>query len=100
MIEKIKQTFAVANMNCREASVLLANVDELELSRWHRFGLWAHLLVCGTCRQFRDQMRFLKQLVASAPTELLDLGFSRSTRLSTQCASRIKALLREEASKQ
>ncbi|TWU23786.1 anti-sigma factor family protein [Bythopirellula polymerisocia] len=91
----IGKTLATLNMNCREASILLANAGELKLTRPERWGLWIHLLICGTCRQFRAQIRFLSQLMAAAPKEFMEIGFAQCTRLSTQRVTQIKDLLRQ-----
>lgn len=47
-------------LNCRNVTKLCSEELERDLSLQERIGLRMHLLMCGACRNFRDQMRFLR----------------------------------------
>lgn len=47
-------------MNCKEASQLISQGAERKLTRFERFGLWLHLVICKGCRATERQFDFLR----------------------------------------
>lgn len=45
---------------CKEVSELLSQAQDRRLARGERFGLNVHLLVCKGCRNFGDQLGFIR----------------------------------------
>lgn len=48
-------------MNCRDATLLMSSALDRRLTRGERLGLRLHLLICKGCRNFRQQMTFVRQ---------------------------------------
>lgn len=48
-------------LNCRQASHLISEAMDRPLSRAEQARLAMHLLLCGNCRNFRQQMRQLRE---------------------------------------
>lgn len=47
-------------MNCKDATHLMSEALDRPLGRGERLRLRVHLLFCGGCRAFRQQMDFLR----------------------------------------
>lgn len=48
-------------MSCKEAAEAMGSSHELSVSK--RMMLWLHLLMCGPCAKYREQLRILKAAV-------------------------------------
>jgi hypothetical protein len=46
-------------LTCRRASERLSRALDGKLAPGERLGLWAHLLLCGPCCRYRQQLRML-----------------------------------------
>jgi hypothetical protein len=46
---------------CREASELLSQAQDRPLTVREKFTLYVHLPLCEGCRNFRDQLTFMRQ---------------------------------------
>ena len=46
--------------NCKEVSMLLSQSQERMLGRVERLAVMLHLLICKGCRNFREQLKFLR----------------------------------------
>lgn len=62
---------------CRDVTELVSDYIERSLPPQRRFGVWLHLLRCGACPCYIDQMRKTMQLLArgrfaSPPSEFED----------------------------
>lgn len=82
-------------MNCNKASKLLSAATDRGLSRREQWSLQLHLIVCSTCRRFRDQLSLLRTTLALAPEKVLAAVATRSSRLSRERKLKIKAMLSE-----
>lgn len=49
--------------DCKEASVLLSLRQDRPLGAVERIRLYAHLLICRACANFRSQLDFLRTAV-------------------------------------
>ena len=48
-------------LTCKQAAVLLSQSQDRQLSLREQGALRLHLLVCDTCRKFRQQVEFLSR---------------------------------------
>lgn len=48
-------------LTCREATELVSQGLDRELSRWERFKLKLHLLICDACSNFLRQTAFMRR---------------------------------------
>jgi hypothetical protein len=51
------------NISCREASRLMSQAQDRELSLGERASLQVHLAICRGCRAFKGQLDFLRRAV-------------------------------------
>jgi hypothetical protein len=51
------------NISCREASRLISQAQDRELSLGERLRLRIHLAICRGCRAFSAQLAFLRRAV-------------------------------------
>jgi anti-sigma factor RsiW len=49
------------NLSCKEASRLMSQAEDRELSQSERAALAAHLAICKACRAASDQMKQLRR---------------------------------------
>jgi anti-sigma factor RsiW len=49
------------NLSCKEASRLMSQAEDRELSQSERAALAAHLAICKACRAASDQMQQLRR---------------------------------------
>ena len=74
------------NLNCREASRLIAERMERPLGRGERVALTIHLVLCKWCRRYRLQLRLIQRWVAEFCSSEAGLG---DTRLSDDARRRL-----------
>jgi hypothetical protein len=48
-------------VSCKDVSRLLSREQEAPLTGWERIRMKWHLAVCGMCRAFERQLRFLQK---------------------------------------
>jgi len=48
---------------CREATELLSQAQDRALTVREKFTLYVHLPLCAGCRNFREQLDFMRQAV-------------------------------------
>ena len=48
---------------CREATELLSQAQDRPLTVREKFTLYVHLPLCAGCRNFREQLTFMRQAV-------------------------------------
>lgn len=68
----IKTVIKILSLDCREATAIRSAYQDEELSRGDRWALAVHMLICGACRKYRDQLKRLRQ-VFQAAHRLLEL---------------------------
>ena len=49
--------------SCREVSELLSQAQERPLMLREKFALYVHLPICNGCRNFREQLVFIRRAV-------------------------------------
>lgn len=77
-------------LDCRKASELAQASLDRPLSRWVRFQLGAHRLICAPCRMYKRQLAQLRRL----GSQLRDSAGS-TQRLDDAARERIRAYLRQ-----
>ena len=84
----------ILTLNCEQASRLLSNQQDTSLRRTEQWALKLHLLLCRSCRRYKDQLRSVRKIFSalrtkpdSAPPEL---------RISDEKRDDIKKTLREK----
>lgn len=84
-------------MSCREASRLVSERRERELSLGERIGLRFHLAMCFLCRRYADQIDFLHDIAHSLghlPHDELPSGvMPHGAALSADAKERLKKSL-------
>ena len=90
----LKAGFRILLPTCRQVTRLQSDALERDLSLPSRLGLRMHLLVCGWCRRYGRQIRFLRQAVQDHPDGLCQ---SNPQSLSPEARERLKRALRQGA---
>lgn len=91
----LKKVIRTLSPNCRETSRLQAEQLDRPLSRFQRFGLQIHLLLCRWCRRYGTQLRFLRR-VAREPEPRN--SHADNVSLSPEARERLKRAMREHES--
>lgn len=76
--------------NCREASRLQSDGMDRALPALEVIGLRIHLLLCGWCRRYGKQIRFLRRAAHEHPEEVAQAA---SESLSPEARERIRRSL-------
>jgi len=63
--DRRKSWITLLNLNCAEASRLIAERLDRPLRRPERIGLSIHLFLCKWCRRYRLQLQLIRQWVAA-----------------------------------
>ncbi|MDH5766970.1 MAG: zf-HC2 domain-containing protein [Gammaproteobacteria bacterium] len=48
-------------MNCKQATQLMSESHDHQLTRWQRFSLRVHLLICNGCRAYNKHLDFISK---------------------------------------
>ena len=62
----IKTLIKILTLDCREATAFRSALQDGELNWGDRWALRAHMLVCRTCRRYRDQLHKLRRILQTA----------------------------------
>jgi hypothetical protein len=84
----------ILNRPCRKNNFDISREVDDALPRPTRIGLRIHFLICGPCRRFRNQLRFLK----AAALRLQDAAVERalaSSRMPADVRDRLRSQLGE-----
>ena len=90
-----EQKVRLLGLSCREASRLLSESLDRELTRRERWSLRIHTLLCIACQRFARQTRMIREAVANVPEGLREKWSEGTTRLSAERRRQIKRLLAE-----
>jgi Putative zinc-finger len=82
-------------LSCREASRLISESMDRELSRREKWALRLHTILCAACRRFAQQVTLIRQVIANMPNDLRENWSNSSAKLSTERRAQIKRLLSE-----
>lgn len=66
--------------SCTQIIELSSTSLETPLSRWQRWQLHSHLLICRHCRRYAKQLRFLHQVSAAVSANLKPADLSAEAR--------------------
>jgi len=84
-------------MTCREVARLVSRRQEEPLPRFRLPLLWFHLLLCGMCRNYSRQLRWLRSaLRAGTCGQEPPLDESVAESLDAEACRRLKERLRQE----
>ncbi len=89
----LRNSLGALSPNCREACRLLSDSMDrpMPLVKW--IGLQIHLVLCGWCRRYGKQIRFLRCAAREHPDRF---SGSASNALSPEACERLKKALRKE----
>jgi len=90
-----KQESVPLLLSCREASRLISEALDRELTRRERWALRIHTIMCSACRRFSAQLIVLRQTVGKMPDRFRQQWPAQPTRLSQERRATIKRLLAE-----
>lgn len=82
-------------LSCREASRLISESMDRELSRREKWALCFHTILCTACRRFAQHVALIRQVIAIMPDNLREKWSDSSAKLSTERRAQIKRLLSE-----
>ena len=97
MNEEHHHRVSMLTLCCREASRLISEEQERELSRHERWALKIHTWLCGACRRFRAHLSFLREVASHLPAEFRDELLIGTVQLSAARRDQIQRLLAEAA---
>lgn len=69
---------------CREASRLESDAFERQLTPVEKLRLRLHLLICGACREYRAELRLMRQLFQRIQRQPDSLGHGMSEATRTE----------------
>jgi len=78
--------------NCQEAARLQSEAMDHELAWTMRVGLKLHVMICGMCRRYGRQLRFLREAIRNPSSPSL---LAPSSQLSVEARERIKRALQQ-----
>lgn len=85
----------LVGLSCREASRLISESLDRELTRRERWSLSIHTLMCTACRSFARQTGIIREAIANMPDALREKFSDGAAKLSAQRRAQIKRLLAE-----
>jgi predicted anti-sigma-YlaC factor YlaD len=83
----------ILSLQCREASALIAEGADRELTRSERLALRLHLAYCSSCRRFRKQLAFLRRLWTELERRLTTGEVPLEESLSESARERIQRMI-------
>jgi hypothetical protein len=83
----------ILTLKCRDASTLIAEGADRELTRSERWALRLHLAICGPCRRFRRQLAFLRQVWTGMQQRLTAGEVPLEERLSESARARLQRMI-------
>lgn len=82
-------------LSCREASRLISESLDRELTRRERWSLRIHTLLCTACQRFAQQTKMIRDAIANMPDALREKWSDSNAKLSAERRTQIKRLLTE-----
>ena len=86
-------------MNCKQATLLLSEAQERDLTSREKLGLRLHVLLCTACRRFKKQLHLFQYLLSHASPKLIAAVYASDATLSSSRREKIKTMLRLESSR-
>jgi hypothetical protein len=85
---------SLLSLSCREASRLISESLDRELTRREQWSLRFHKALCRPCQRFATQIKAIRECMANMP-DLVNEKWTDSTKLSPTRRAQIKRLLAE-----
>lgn len=92
---KSEQNIPLLGLSCREASRLISESLDRELTRRERWSLRIHTLLCTACQRFAQQTKMIREAIANMPDALREKWSDSTANLSAERGTQIKRLLTE-----
>src|SRR2546422_10882611 len=93
ILKPLVRGLADLSPKCKEATRLQSGALDRKLPFRQRFGLRLHLLLCGWCRRYGKQIRFLRDAAREHPDEM---ARPVPQKLSGEARARIRRRLHAE----
>jgi Putative zinc-finger len=90
-----EQKVPLLGLSCREASRLISESLDRELSRRERWSLRMHTLLCTACQRFAQQTKMFREAITNMPDALREKWSDSTAKLSAERRTQIKRLLAE-----
>lgn len=90
------QKVPLLGLSCREASRLISESLDRELTRRERWSLRIHTFICTACQRFARQTRLMRDVLTNMPAALRETWSDGAAKLSDERSAQIKRLLAEE----
>jgi hypothetical protein len=90
-----EQKTPLFGLSCREASRLISESLDRDLTRRERCSLRLHTLLCTACQRFAQQAKMIRDAIANVPDALRKKWSEGATKLSAERRAQIKRLLNE-----
>ena len=87
----------ILTLTCDESSRIVSEGLDRDLSNSERTAVWAHRLVCWSCRRLSRQLRFLRDAVERREAAVLDLVNDRGPTLSHEARATMRAAIKRAA---
>lgn len=82
-------------LSCREASRLISESLDRELTRRERWSLRIHTMLCTACQHFARQTKMIREAIANMPDALREKWSDSNATLSAERRAQMKRLLAE-----
>jgi hypothetical protein len=86
---------SLLRLTCCEASRLISDSLDRELTRRERWSLRVHTLLCTACQRFARQSTLIREAIANIPDSVRKGWSDNAARLSAERRAQIKRLLTE-----
>ncbi len=90
-----EQKVPLLGLSCREASRLISESLDRDLTRRERWSLRLHTLLCTACQRFARQAKMIREAIANVPDALREQWSEGAAKLSAERRAQIKRLLSE-----
>jgi hypothetical protein len=92
---KTKERTPLLGLSCREASRLISESLDRELSRRERWSLRFHTLLCRACQRFARQTKLIREALTHLPDAVCKKWSEDAGGLSAKRRAQIKRMLTE-----
>lgn len=86
---------SLLGLTCCEASRLISDSLDRELTRRERWSLRVHTLLCTACQRFARQSTLIREAIANIPDSVRERWSDSAAELSAERRAQIKRLLTE-----
>lgn len=94
-VVKSSQRIPLLGLSCREASRLISESLDRDLTRRERWSLRLHTLMCTACQRFERQTKLIRDAIACLPDALREKWSDSAAKLSAERRAQIKRLIIE-----